>query len=509
MVDHVGRAIAIVGVGAILPDAPDVASYWKNLIEGRCSISEVDSEHWDSSLYYDEDRQAPDKTYSRIGGWVRDYEWSPLEWRLPVPPKVGEAMDRTQKWAIAATRQVLADYGYPDRPLDTKRTAVVFGNAMAGDQHYLTALRAFFPEFADELAKAPSFAALEPATRGAIEAEFRAGVGERFPPITEDTMPGELANIIAGRVANLFDLNGPNFVVDAACASAMAAIDAAIEGLEEGDYDAVLTGGVDGNMSPSSFVKFSKIGALSASGTRPYGDGADGFVMGEGAAVFLMKRLADAERDGDRIYAVLRGVGGASDGRGKGITAPNPVGQVLAIERAWRNAGRAPDSASYVEGHGTSTKVGDVVEVDSLTKVFSGLGLPVGSVPLGSVKSNIGHLKGAAGAAGMLKATLALHHKLIPPSLGSATPNPNIDFANSPLYANTELREWTAEPGQVRAAGVSAFGFGGTNFHLVLEEYIPGRIQAISTPASMRVPAGAATGTAAMSAPVSDWQRSN
>ncbi len=477
MAERTQRAIAIVGVGAILPDAPDAASYWQNLTDGRCSITEVADDRWDPDLYFDADRQAPDKTYSKIGGWVRDWNWSPLEWRLPIPPKVGDAMDRTQKWAIGAVREALDDYGYPDRPLDRERTAVVMGNAMAGDKHYLTALRAYFPEYADELTRAPSFEALPEATRQAVLDELRDGVRGRFPEITEDTMPGELANIIAGRVANLFDFNGPNFIVDAACASAMAAVDAAIEGLEEGDYDAVLTGGVDGNMSASSFIKFCKIGALSATGTRPYGDGADGFVMGEGAAVFLLKRLADAEAAGDRVRAVIRGVGGASDGRGKGITAPNPVGQQLAIERAWKNAGLTPDSATYIEGHGTSTKVGDVVEVESLTTVFAHLGLAPGSVPLGSVKSNIGHLKGAAGAAGMLKAALALDHKIIPPSIGVTAPNPNADFDGSPLFINTELTEWDAPPGAVRSAGVSAFGFGGTNFHVVMEEYVPGRME--------------------------------
>ena len=156
-------------------------------------------------------------------------------------------------------------------------------------------------------------------------------------------MPGELGNCIAGRVANLFDLHGPNYVVDAACASAMAAFDASIAGLAAGTFDVAISGGIDRNMGAATYVKFCKIGALSATGTRPFDAGADGFVMGEGAALFVLKRLADAERDGDRIYAVVRGIGGASDGRGKGITAPNPVGQRLAVERAWRNAGLSPE----------------------------------------------------------------------------------------------------------------------------------------------------------------------
>jgi acyl transferase domain-containing protein len=323
------RAIAIVGVGAVLPDAPDAPTFWDNLTAGRYSISEVDPVRWDPALYFDADHSAPDKTYSTIGGWVHDFAWAPLEWRLPIPPKVSDAMDRTQQWAVAAAREALTDYGYPDRPLDTDRTAVVIGNAMGGDKHYLTALRAFFPEYADELGRSATFADLPGDTRAAILDELRTGVRARFPEITEDTMPGELANIIAGRIANLFNLHGANFVVDAACASAMAAIDAAVEGLEDGDFDAVITGGVDANMSASTFIKFCKIGALSATGTRPYGDGADGFVMGEGAALFVLKRLADAEADGDRIYAVSAG---RATARARASPRPTPSGN------AWRSS---------------------------------------------------------------------------------------------------------------------------------------------------------------------------
>ena len=399
MSDTIDRAIAIVGVGAILPDAPDTRTFWNNLQTSRYSITDVPADRWDPARYFDADPHAPEKTYSKIGGWVREFAWDPARWKLPVPPKVGDAMDAGQKWAVTCAREALLDYGYPDRPLDRARTAVILGNAMAGEKHYLTALRVFFPEFAQALAAAPSFAALDARVREAIESESRSLLGEAMPPITEDTMPGELSNVIAGRVANLFDLHGPNYVVDAACASAVAAFSAAIEGLIEHDYDAVLTGGIDRNMGPSSYVKFCKIGALSATGTRPYADGADGFVMGEGAVVFLLKRLADAERAGDRIYAVIRGIGGSSDGRGKGITAPNPVGQRLAVERAWENAGVSPATVSLIEGHGTSTRVGDVVEVEAMSEVLRAAGAAPRSIALGSVKSNIGHLKAAAGAA--------------------------------------------------------------------------------------------------------------
>ncbi|MGF1464695.1 MAG: type I polyketide synthase, partial [Sandaracinaceae bacterium] len=468
------KAVAIVGLGAVLPDAPNVDVFWKNLKEGRYSIGDIPEDRWDPALYYDPDPKAPDKAYSRIGGFVRDYEWEPLKWRLPIPPRVADGMDRSQKWAVAAVRAALEDYG--ERPLNKERTAVILGNAMGGDKHYLTAARIMFPEFADALSRSSAFANLPGDVRETMVAEMHEDVARRFPVINEDTMPGELANIIAGRVAALFDLHGPNFVADAACASAMAAMNAAIEGLEDFDYDVVLTGGVDANMSAASFIKFCKIGALSSTGTRPFDANADGFVMGEGAAVFMMKRLEDAERDGDQIYAVVRGLGGSSDGRGKGITAPNPLGQRLAVERAWYNAGVPLNTVTMVEAHGTSTRVGDRVEATTLNEVLAEHHVEPESVALGSVKSNIGHLKGAAGAAGVLKAALSLHHREIPPSLSFNEPNPTVDWGSSPLRVNTQHRAWEHTVDGVRRAGISAFGFGGTNFHAVLEEYIPGRI---------------------------------
>jgi acyl transferase domain-containing protein/acyl carrier protein/NADP-dependent 3-hydroxy acid dehydrogenase YdfG len=471
----IDQAAAIVGVGAILPDAPDAATFWHNVRDSRYSITEVDPARWDPALYYDQDPRAPEKTYSKIGGWVRDWGWNPLGWKLPIPPKVGDAMDDSHKWAVACTRMALTDAGWPDRPLDLDRTAVILGNALSGEKHYLTALRITFPEIARELGHAEGFAALPDEMRATIERELRANMDAWLPSVTEDTMPGELGNCIAGRVANLFNFHGPNFTTDAACASALAAMDATVDGLLAHQFDVAITGGVDRNMGAQMFVKFCAIGALSPSGTRPYADGADGFVMGEGAALFVVKRLADAVRDGDRIYAVVRGVGSASDGKGKGITAPNPIGQRMAVERAWRAAGLSPAECTLMEGHGTSTRVGDVVEVTSLMEAFAGTALRPGSIALGSVKSNIGHLKAAAGAAGMLKATLALHDKVLPPSINFERPNPNLDWATSPFAVNTELRDWEVTDGHARVAGVSAFGFGGTNFHIVLEEHMPDR----------------------------------
>jgi malonyl CoA-acyl carrier protein transacylase len=468
------RAVAVVGMGAILPDAFDVQSFWRNILSARYSIKEVDPNRWEPDLYYSPDPTMVDKTYSKIGGWVRGFRFEPMKSGIAIPPRVLETIDEAQQWAIATSLQAMVDYGYPKRQYDPNRVAVILGNAMAGEHHYLSTLRIHLPDFQQALRQSPAFQNLPPDVQKALLNDMGAGIHAKIPAITEDTMPGELSNIIAGRVANVFNFGGPNFVTDAACASSLAAVQAAIEGLVNRQYDLVLTGGVDRNMGVESFVKFSKIGALSPDGSRPYAEGANGFVMGEGAVVFMLKRLAEAEQDGDKIYAVIRGIGSSSDGKGKGITAPNPAGQIRAIERAWKNAGVSPSSVGLVEGHGTSTKVGDFAELTSLNSVFGQFGIPTGRVGLGSVKSNFGHLKGAAGAAGMLKVIMALNEKILPPSVNFTRPNPQIDFTHLPFAVVTEQRPWPKAEGEIRRGCVSAFGFGGTNFHMVIEEHIPG-----------------------------------
>ena len=475
MTHHESHPVAIVGMSAIMPDAPSADAFWHNITAGRYSISPTPGDRWDQALYYDEDHSVPDKTYSAIGGWVREFDWNPVAWRLPIPPVVAAQMDEGQRWAISAARAALTDAGWPGWPVDSDRVAVILGNALGGEKHYQSSMRIRFPEMLRRLEQSATLATLAPDTREHIIEETRRGYLDNVFAITEDTMPGELANVIAGRVANLLNLRGMNYTTDAACASGLAALNSAVTGLVDHQFDAVVTGGIDRNMGVDAFVKFCKIGALSATGTRPFDAGADGFVMGEGAALFVLKRLEDAERDGDRVYAVVLGIGGSSDGKGKGITAPNPVGQQLSVQRAWERAGVDPSTAGAVEAHGTSTRVGDASELTCLTAVFGAAGAAPGSIALGSVKSNIGHLKAAAGAAGLFKMVRSLHEKQLPPSLNFADPNPNVDWDTLPFAVTTELRPWPEPTNDVRRGGVSAFGFGGTNFHVVLEEHVPGR----------------------------------
>ena len=447
------KAIAVVGLGAILPDAFDVPTFWNNIISGKYSISEVPSDRWSTALYYDPDPTAVDKTYAKIGAFVRGYQFDPLKNGIAIPPRVLSMMDQAQQWAIAASQQALKDYGYPSRPLDPNRVAVIFGNANAGEGHYRTTFRILVPEYLEAMSPYRNSQICPSRFANPSGKVCWRKIRSEIPLITEDTMPGELSNIIPGRVANIFNFSGPNYVTDAACASSLAALQGAISGLLDRKFDAVLTGGIDRSMGPESYIKFSKIGALSAEGSRPYSDGANGFVMGEGAVVFLLKRLEDAERDGDKIYALIRGIGGSSDGKGKGITAPNPLGQQRAIERAWLDAGINPESVGLVEGHGTSTKVGDLAEVNSLNAIFGPLGLKKSSVVLGSVKSNIGHLKSAAGAVGLLKTILSLQNHILPPTVNFEKPNPNIDFANLPFRVTSQSEEWKTSEWQLPFCG--------------------------------------------------------
>ena len=290
------------------------------------------------------------------------------------------------------------------------------------------------PAFKKALESLPEFAGLDEETKSSILDGFEQQVKGSLPIINEDSMPGELSNVIAGRVANAFDLCGPNFTVDAACASSMAAIQAAVKSLQSRDVDMCVTGGADRSMGVPTYTKFCKIGALSPEHSAPFDERANGFVMGEGAGVLVLKRLSDARKDNDRIYAVIRGIGASSDGKGKGITAPNPRGQRLALERAYAAAGVDPVDVDLFECHGTSTVVGDKVEVESLTEVIGeGRRGNRGPIRIGSVKSNIGHLKSAAGAASCIKAALALHNRTFPPSINFENARSDVPFDKVPL----------------------------------------------------------------------------
>ncbi|MHA1853690.1 MAG: SDR family NAD(P)-dependent oxidoreductase [Candidatus Heimdallarchaeaceae archaeon] len=462
--------IAIVGMGCVLPDALNIDEYWKNILSKKYSITEVPKERWDPEIYFDNDPKAPDKTYSKIGAFVKGFKFNSIKFRIP--PRIAEHMDDTQKWSLEAARQALEDANIPTDGKKRLPIAVIVGNSLGGEIQRTTNKRIFFAEFITALKKSPEFKELSEAEQSALIHSLEEGYLSKLQKITEDTMPGELSNIIAGRIANVFNLTGKTMTADAACASSLAAVDTAIKGLLAKDFDIALAGGSDKSMDPSSYIKFSKVRALSGTGSRPFDADADGFVMGEGTGFFVLKRLEDAIKDNDRIYAVISAIGSSSDGKGKGITAPNPIGQQEAIERALEKAKVTVDDIDYIEAHGTSTRVGDSTEIKVLEKVFNKRRNPK-KIAVSSVKSQIGHLKSAAGIASLIKATLAIYHKTLPPSANVKKLNPLVDWEKAPLFINTEPKEWKIENNKIRRAGVSAFGFGGTNYHAILEEYNP------------------------------------
>ncbi|MEV6645654.1 SDR family NAD(P)-dependent oxidoreductase [Amycolatopsis sp. NPDC051371] len=455
--------IAIVGMACMFPQAPDLATFWANVLAGADAVTEVPPERWDTSLYYDPAGQG-ERTPSRWGGFLPEIGFDPLKYGIP--PSSLASIEPVQLLALEAAHRALADAGYADRAFDRARTSVVFGAEAGSDLSNAMTLRSTLPSYVGEL---PS------------------ELDERLPRITEDSFPGVLANVIAGRIANRLDLGGANYTVDAACASSLTAVDVACKELTAGTSDLVLCGGADLHNGINDYLLFASAHALSPTGrSATFDSAADGIALGEGVACVALKRLADAERDGDRVYAVIKGVGAASDGRALGLTAPRPEGQHTALTRAYRNAGVSPARVGLVEAHGTGTVVGDRTELATLTKVFTEAGAAQGSCTIGSVKSQIGHTKCAAGLAGLIKTAMALHTGVKPPTLHLSSPNPAWDGETSPFVFQSAAQPWAA-PAAERIAGVSAFGFGGTNFHVVLgaHDSVPPALSADEWPAEL------------------------
>jgi acyl transferase domain-containing protein/NAD(P)H-dependent flavin oxidoreductase YrpB (nitropropane dioxygenase family)/NAD(P)-dependent dehydrogenase (short-subunit alcohol dehydrogenase family) len=443
--------IAIVGMACLLPKAPGLGAYWENILDKVDAITEVPADRWDWKRYFDPDPKARDRVYSKWGGFIDDVAFDPM--RYGMPPNSLPSIEPVQLLTLEVARAALEDAGYLDRAFPRDRTSVILGaGGGISELGNLYAFRSQLPSFID--APLPDLMA-------------------RLPEWTEDSFPGILLNVAAGRVANRFDLGGANFTVDAACASSLAALYLAVKDLETGSSDMALAGGIDTAQNPFMFLCFSKTRAHSPRGRcRTFDETADGIVISEGLAILVLKRLADAERDGDRIYAVIKSIAASSDGRDKGLTAPRPEGQMRALDRAYAKAGFSPATVGLIEAHGTGTVAGDQAETTTLKRVFEAAGAARQSCAIGSVKSMIGHTKCTAGVAGMAKVALALYHKVLPPTLNVEKPNATSRLEESPFYVNSELRPWLSPAGgHARRAGVSAFGFGGTNFHAVLEEY--------------------------------------
>ncbi|MGL6094670.1 MAG: beta-ketoacyl synthase N-terminal-like domain-containing protein, partial [Fimbriiglobus sp.] len=409
------------GIGCLFPKADGHGTYWANVKHAVDCIGDVPPTHWDPADYFDADPKSPDMTYARRGGFLDAVPFNPLE--FGIAPRDLEATDTTQLLGLVAAKRALTDAGVvfadpasPGRqpgvpplsaqpahagrspkPVDRNRVSVILGvtgtlelviplGARLGHPKWKRAMRdAGIPD--DQVADACQ------------------RIADSYVPWQENSFPGLLGNVAAGRIANRLDLGGTNCVVDAACASSLGAVHLAALELQAGLCDIAVTGGADTFNDIFMFMCFSKTPALSATGNaKPFDAAGDGTILGEGIGLVVLKRLADAELDGDRVYAVLKGIGSSSDGKGGAIYAPVAAGQKKAIRNAYRLAGVTPDTIELVEAHGTGTKVGDTVEVSALSEVYGDAsgGKPRPWCAVGSVKSQIGHTKAAAGAASLI-----------------------------------------------------------------------------------------------------------
>ncbi|HEY8430713.1 MAG TPA: beta-ketoacyl synthase N-terminal-like domain-containing protein, partial [Sandaracinaceae bacterium] len=455
--------IAVVGLACLFPGSSDLEGFWRDILARRDRIGPVPRTHWLVEDYYDPDPKAPDKIYVDRGGFLDPIAFDPVKWGIP--PSILPATDTTQLLALVVAERALHDaFGEAMEGIDRERVSVLLG---------VTSAQKLLGEMNSRLQRPIWRKALR--EMGLSEAQVEEAcrrIADHYVPWQESTFPGVLGNVVAGRIANRLDLGGTNCVVDAACASAFGALSMAVAELALGHADVAICGGADTMNDPFMFECFAKTTALSKRGDcRPFDASADGTMLGEGVGIVVLERLEDAEKAGHPIYAVIRGVGTSSDGRAKSVYAPLPSGQAKALRRAYERAGYGPDTIELVEAHGTGTAAGDAAELEALVEVFSEARGDSRWCAIGSVKSQIGHTKAAAGAAGLIKAVLALRHGILPPTIKVERPTRAL-AEDGPFYVSTHARPWIRGGDHPRRASVSSFGFGGANFHVTLEEYV-------------------------------------
>lgn len=457
--------IAIVGMACWYPGARDVRQLWENVLARRREFRRMPERRLDMGSYFDPDPKAPDKTYANraavLDGFV--FDWA----RYLIPQSTYLATDIAQWLSLEVADKALADAGYQKGTVPKEKTGVLLGNSLTGEQMRSNFMRARWPFVRRALESASSAAGLGPRARAEIAGLMEARYKSVFPPVSEDTLAGSLSNTIAGRICNFFDLHGGGYVVDAACASSLVAVVQAAEALERGTLDLALAGGVDISLDTLEFVGFAKATALTADDMHVYDRRGAGFIPAEGCGFVVLKREEDARQANDPIYAVIRGWGLSSDGKG-GIMQPTRKGQALALRRAYAKAGYPASSLDMVEGHGTGTRVGDKVEVEAISDVVADTpGVAARRIGLSSLKSVVGHAKAAAGIGALIKAALSANRRVLPPVANCKQWNAVFDDTAKALYP-IGLGE-VKDPTSTVRVGISAMGFGGINSHVTLE----------------------------------------
>nr|WP_246027806.1 MULTISPECIES: SDR family NAD(P)-dependent oxidoreductase [Paenibacillus] len=434
--------IAIIGLSGMFPEADNVRSFWNNLRNGKDCVKEIPEDRWDHSLYYDEDKMKPGKTYSKWGGFINGVdEFDPRFFNIS--PREAEIIDPQERLFLKCVYETIEDAGYTRDTLEPERNVGVFVGVMY-EEYQL-------------------YGAQEQA-RGRMLA-----------------IPGNPASI-ANRVSYYCNFHGPSMAVDTMCSSSLTTVHLACQSLQLGECELAIAGGVNVSIHPNKYLMLGQGQFVSSKGRcESFGEGGDGYVPGEGVGAVLLKPLEKAIADGDHIYGVIKGIAVNHGGKTNGYSVPNPNAQASVIRKALKKSGINPRVISYIEAHGTGTSLGDPIEIAGLQKVFREFTEDKQFCAIGSVKSNIGHCESAAGIAGLIKVLLQLKYRQLVPSLHSSTLNPNIDFNDSPFLVQQELTEWKRPVVNIdgkmiecpRIAGISSFGAGGSNAHVLIEEYIP------------------------------------
>ena len=470
--NKINDEIAVVGIGCTLPDANDPDSLWENILTKKYSISEMPKERFDRDLYYDPDRSAEDKTYTILAGHADQFKFD--QDRFGYTKDKAKQLSRSQKMVLQTAYKAVEDAGYlgEDNRFvcdDPARTAVIIATCLSNELGNELQFKYWYPEVVSIMEKTQEYKTLSDEEKDSVKQALKEGMEGKNPGY--DPVHGILLNIEASRIANHLGVRGANYIIDAACASSVTALRAATGELLSGEHDQVIVGGVNTHLAPESFIGFAKMGTLSAKGSYPFDERADGFILGEGSVIFVLKRMKDALRDNNKILGVINSIGASSDGRGKAIAAPNPNGQVLSVQRCYERIRPdiKPEDIGFIEAHGTSTTIGDQAELQTLNAVYK-----KADAGVSSIKSQIGHLLGCAGSAGLLKALLAVNKGMLPPNGQFETLSRNHDLKDSGMYIVKDAKEWPVQTGVSRKAAVSSYGFGGINYHIVVEQMTDG-----------------------------------
>lgn len=472
MSKRVFHPIAIIGYGCVFPpDGYDVKRFWENVQTGKSGIRTIPEERWKWEYYYDENKSAEDKTYCKLGGIIDNYAF-PYD-RYKFSTEELKKLNRSQLMLLDTILQAIEKAGLPADYFRDYDTGVFVGN-MLGDEafsDYSINLRA--REFYYYLNNHPEYKKLSGDIKEQIKDHFFKIVDGKFIRLDEEGSESIIHSALGKSVRNLLGIKGSSIIVDSACSAGILVIDEAIKHLQENKFKTVITTAILGNMNVTGNVAFAKIGGLSPTHSSPLDHKANGLIPGEGAGTIILKRLDTALEDGDNIYGVIRGVGTASDGKGKSIYAPSSLGQLSAMKKSIERAGLNPSDIEYIETHATSTPVGDKVEVNTLKLLYQDENLPKGSVALGSVKSQIGHSFSAAGMANLIKVLEGMRNNLLPPTHNFEKTSDEAKLEETPFYVNTVAGPWPVRrAGEPKRASVNAFGFGGINASIVVEEYL-------------------------------------